>query len=280
MVVNLKRMLHLWGIYAKLDLLWFLRDTKYCLVCILNDVITSIAAVLGVFLLAERFGSIGGMSSRQILFMLGYASCVDGVMQMCFSYNIAWISRIIGRGQLDHHLIQPVPLWMQFATTGFIPVSGHSTLLCGLGIVIYVVRSLELVLSPLWVLSFIFSIGCSVAIILSYTFALSCLAFYAPVAGEEIATTTNAFFSELQTFPIGALSSGAKLFLCSAVPVGLTAWYPANRLLGQTPLALPNGLLLGMTIALLLTATTLFKKGMRHYAKRGSIRYHDRGHRR
>lgn len=281
MVASIKRMLQLWGIYAKLDLLWFLRDTKYCLACIINDITTSIAAILGVFLLAERFGSIGGMSSKQILFMLGYASIVDGVIQMFFSMNnISWISRIIGRGQLDHRLIQPVPLWMQLATEGFIPFSGNSVLLCGLGITIYALHELALTTGPLWIGLFIISICCSVAIILSFTYIFSCLAFYAPVAGEEISTTTHRLFSSLQTFPIGGLSLAARTLLCTAVPVGLAAWFPANVLLGRTPQQLPDALFAGMTIVLVITATTLFRKGMRHYAKRGSIRYLDRGHRR
>ena len=29
------------------------------------------------------------------------------------------ISRVIGRGQLDHWMIQPVPVWIQMATCGF-----------------------------------------------------------------------------------------------------------------------------------------------------------------
>lgn len=275
-----KRMLQLWGIYGKLDLLWFLRDTKYCLACIFNDVITSISAVLGVFLLAERFGNIGGMTSKQILFMLGYATIVDGVMQLFFSMNVAFISRIIGRGQLDHRLIQPVPLWMQLATEGFLPISGNSVLLCGIGITAYATRELVLATGPQWIGLFLLNLGCSIAIILSYTFLASCLAFYAPVAGEEISTTVNGLFSSLHTFPIGGFNLVAKTLLCTAVPVGLAAWFPANVLLGQTPQQLPDALLVGMTIVLVITTTTLFRKGMRHYAKRGSNRYSDRGHRR
>ncbi len=281
MAANLRRIWQLWGIYAKLDLLWFLRDTKYCVSAILADIVSNFSAIAGVFLLAERFGNIGGMTADQILFMLGYASVVDGVILMFFNMNnIAWISRLIGRGQLDHRLIQPVPLWMQFLTEGFIPVSGNSMLLCGLGISGYALQKLGLSVGLGWIGLFAASVIGSVAIILSYSYIAGSLAFYAPVAGEEISTTAIGLFGALKTFPIGGLSLAAKGLLCTIVPVGLAAWFPASTLLGQSPSGLPDSLLVIVTITLALLAATLFRKGLKHYAKRGSIRYHDRGHRR
>jgi len=281
MAANIRQLFQLWGIYAKLDLLWFLRDTKYCVLNILADTVSTLAAVSGVFLLAQQFGNIGGMDRNQILFMLGYASLVDGVIQMFFSMNnIAWISRIIGRGQLDHRLIQPVPLWMQFLTEGFIPVSGNSGLLCGIGITAYALFQLGIVPGLFWVLALAGSVLLSVAVILSFSYITSSLAFYAPVAGEEISTTALSFFGTLKTVPLGGLAMPVKAVLSTVLPIGLTAWFPANVLLGQSPQGLFRGLPVLVTIILALAAATLFRKGMKYYAKSGSIRYLDRGHRR
>ncbi len=280
MVANMKRLWQLWGIYAKMDLLWFLRDTKYCVACIVADITSSLASILGVYLLAERFGNIGGMNTDQVLFMLGYACTVDGVISMFFSMNnVAWISRLIGRGQLDHRLIQPVPLWMQLASEGFLPISGNSTLLCGITITMAAISRLTLAVDGLWIGGFLFSLLCSVAVILSCSYIAGSVAFYAPVAGEEISTTAIGLFGALKTFPIGGLALVTRAMLCTVVPVGLAAWFPANVLLGQTPSDMPGVLLLMVTITLAFIATKLFKRGMKHYAKRGSIRYHDRGHR-
>lgn len=278
---NLAQLFKLWGIYARLDLTWFLRDTKYCLMAIVADLISNISAIAAVFLLAERFGNIGGMSRDQILFMLGYACVIDGVILMFFSMNnIAWISRLIGRGQLDHRLVQPVPLWMQFATEGFIPVSGNSMLLSGLAVVWVAASRLMLPMGAVWLLLLVGSILCSTAVILSFSYILGSLAFYAPGAGEEISTTAVGLFSALKTFPIGGFSGAAKAVLCTILPVGLAAWLPANVLLGQPPSGLGGALLPAVTLCLVFAASQLFKKGLKHYAKSGSIRYHDRGHRR
>ena len=281
MAANLTRMFKLWAIYARLDLTWFMRDTKYCVLAILADLVSNISAIAAVFLLAERFGNIGGMSRDQILFMLGYACVIDGVILMFFSMNnVAWISRLIGRGQLDHRLIQPVPLWMQFATEGFIPVSGNSMLLCGAGIIATSVSRLMLPVGAVWLLLLVSSVLCSTAVILSFSYILGSLAFYAPGAGEEISTTAIGLFSALKTFPIGGLAVTTKVILCTIVPVGLAAWLPSNLLLGQTAQGVANVLLPAVTIILVLVASILFKKGLKYYAKSGSTRYFDRGHRR
>jgi len=281
MAANIRQLFNLWGIYAKLDLTWFFRDTKYCVYNIIADVVSNLSSLAGVFLLAERFGNIGGMSRTQILFMLGYACIIDGVIQMFFSMNnVAWISRLIGRGQLDHRLIQPVPFWMQLLTEGFIPISGNSMLLCGIGISAYAASQLALTTGPLWMLIFFLSVLCSVTIILSFSYITGSLAFYAPVAGEEISTSAVGLFGSLKTFPIGGLAMPAKVVLCTVLPIGLTAWLPANLLMGQTQQGFSDSLLVVITIVLALTASTLFKKGLKYYAKSGSTRYADRGHRR
>ena len=89
-----------------MDLLWFLRDTRYCLLQIVSDTICACCTIAGVFLLSEKFGGFGGMNQAEILFMMGFSTLVDGIYMMFFiGNNTAMISRIIGRGQLDHVMI-------------------------------------------------------------------------------------------------------------------------------------------------------------------------------
>ena len=66
--------------------------------------------------------------------MLGYAALVRGLLDMGFSYNVLHISRRIGRGQMDHTLVQPQPVWMGLLTEGFMPFSGSWSLFTGIGI--------------------------------------------------------------------------------------------------------------------------------------------------
>ena len=96
---NLKILFRLYRQYTKMDLLWFLRDTRYCLLQIFSDTVCAVCTIAGVFLLSEKFGGFGGMNQGEILFMMGFSTLVDGIYMMFFiDNNTSMISRIIGRG--------------------------------------------------------------------------------------------------------------------------------------------------------------------------------------
>lgn len=285
-MANLKTLFRFFKLYAALDLLWFLRDTKYCLLYIVSDLVCLLCSMAGIFLLSARFGGLGGMNQADILFMLGYATVVDGFYLLFFTgSNMGMISRIIGRGQLDHAVIQPAPLWIQLATQGFSPVSGSSTLLFGIGITWYAVQGLPFTITPVWILFFIVNAIASSAIMLAAIYLLSCLAFYAPAAAEEIAQSGVDLFTS-KTYPLGGFGRSAKLIFCIFIPVGLGAWFPSKTLLrfGEGVITNLSGhyslLLTPVVAALSVTIAALFfKKGMKYYATYGSPRYSSFGHR-
>ena len=109
------------ALYARMDWLFLTRDPASFLMWNVSDVVLSIASVAAMFLLAARFSGIGAWSQPQIVFMLGYAALVEGLVNLFFGYNVSFISRRLGRGQLDHTLIQPQPLWMSLIDGGIQP---------------------------------------------------------------------------------------------------------------------------------------------------------------
>src|SRR4030088_2373559 len=119
-----RRLLRMLALYATMDLLFLARGTQVALAYYASDFVIGLAAVTATYLLAERFDGIGPWTKPQILFLLGYALVVRGLINTFFSYNLAFISRRIGRGQLDHVLIQPQPMWMVLLTEGFAPITG------------------------------------------------------------------------------------------------------------------------------------------------------------
>ncbi|SDM54742.1 ABC-2 family transporter protein [Acetanaerobacterium elongatum] len=272
--MNVLFLFRLWRQYAKMDLLWFLRDMRYCLMWVASELVATLTAISTTLLLCVRFGGIGGMSFDQMLFMCSYAMVSDGIIVAFFGgYNILHISRIIGRGQLDHMLIQPVPIWMQLLTQGFSPVSGNGKVLLGIPLLCVAVSRLQLTVTPVWVLRLLSSLVCSSTVILAFTYIISCSAFFAPVAAEEISGKALDLFGETKYFSLGGLPSAGITALCTVLPVGLAAWFPANVLLGQAPAGLPAILLLIVAAVMLIIANILFKKGIHFYEKNGSNRY-------
>ena len=274
-----KRLFKLWKLYGTLDVLWLFKDFQNFMACCLTETIGSLASVSGIWLLAERFSGIGSLSREQVLFMLGYSLCVSGITNTFFNMNILHISRRIGRGQLDHVLMQPQPIWAVLLTEGFVPVSGSGVLLSGIGVLLYGIRGINLQIGFVWVVLLFLSIVLSAAIKLIYSFLWGSLAFYAPAGAEEICSSVVGLFESLKGFPLNAMGSIGQTILLTILPVGLCAWYPAMAL--TTGKVYESVVYMCFITGLLLIITLLaFKRGMRNYAKTGSYRYHDRGHRR
>jgi ABC-2 type transport system permease protein len=275
-----KRLTRLWVLYARMDLLFLARGPWVALTYYLSDFVVGLATVTATFLLAERFDGIGPWTKPQVLFLLGYAVLVRGLIDIFFNYNLAFISRRIGRGQLDHVLIQPQPLWMVLLTEGFAPVTGSGMFVPGLGLLLWAARQLDLVVPPTWYLLLAVDLLASIAVVLAFEYIVGSLAFWAPRAAEEINTSSWRLVTQLAPFPLDGLSVWALGSLLTLVPVGLVAWYPARVLLGIGTTLWENAALPAVALVLMMLALWIFTRGLRHYGRTGSTRYLDYGHRR
>jgi ABC-2 type transport system permease protein len=275
------RILRLWRLYATMDLLYLLRGPQAALMYYFSDVFIGVAAVTATFLLAERFDGIGAWSRPQVLFMLGYALLVRCVINTWFNYNLAHISRRIGRGQLDHVLIQPQPLWMALVTEGFSPVTGAGMLFPAAYLLISSSAELHIKASPEWLAQFVVSLSASIAVVLAFEYAWGSLAFWAPRAAEEINSRTWDLLNTLTPFPLDGLATAVLTTLLTLLPAGLVAWYPSRALLGLDPPSVTQALILpAAALCLVAAATWIFRRGLHHYGRTGSTRYLDYGHRR
>ncbi len=266
-----------WRVQAYMDLMWMTRDITFCLINVVTDVLLNLSGVAAVFLLAERFDGIGVWSREQIVFMLGYAALVRGFLSVGFSNNTLEISRRIGRGQFDHTLIQPQPIWMVLLTEGFMPFSGSLSLFTGVGITAWAVLQLNLPLTFGWWLGFGCLLFSSCAVVLALSYLWGSLAFWSPVGAEEISSSATRLVFQLKSFPLDGLSPLLMNTLLTVIPVGFVAWSPSQVLLGMRSTSLWI-LPLIATVASLV-AWLAFQKGLRHYEHTGSQRYSGGGHR-
>ncbi len=277
---TVKRALGLLSISAKMDLAWLLRDTKFALGAITADTLANLSVVSGVWLISLRFGGIGGMSPDEVLFMLAYSTVTTGLFILFGAGNNIHISRIIGRGQLEHLFQQPLSLRMQLFTCGFTPFTGSGNLLIGLALLAYSANRLKLQITPGWLLMLLVFLAATMATIVARAYLASSAAFYWPVAAEEIATTAVEGTWQLSTFPLSGMPAYIQLPLLTLLPEGLMAWFPALCLLGRPPLGLTGLYPPAYALALSLLAGFVFRKGLNHYVKKGSNRYVPYGYRR
>jgi viologen exporter family transport system permease protein len=276
---TLLRLFKLWRLYAWLDLMWVTRSFRQFVMYYLGDAVLSIAAITSTLLLAERFDGIGAWTKWQVVFMLGYAATVTGLLEMFFGYNVLYISRRLGRGQFDHTLIQPQPVWMALLTDGFNPFGASGTLISGLALIVWATMNLAVGLSPAWITWLVLNLSASSVVMLSFNFLWGSLAFWAPRAAEEINTPLVRMFDHLKSFPLDGLGGVMLGGLLSVAPVGFVAWYPCRYLLGLDATAYAGFVTPLAALSVGVLAAWVFTSGMRHYARVGSQRYRAMGHR-
>ncbi len=276
---HLRKLLRLWCVYARMDFLSLTRDFKFFVSCVVSDLMVNIGGITAVFLLAERFDGIGAWTKWQVVFMLGYASAVTGVMNTFFSFNVLHISRRLGRGQLDHTLIQPQPIWLSLLTEGFMPLTGSMPLFTGFGIMAYAMAKMHLAVSPAWLAIAAIQLASSCVVMLAFSYLVGSLAFWAPRAAEEISSLAVNMMSSLRSFPLDGVGTFLSALLLSALPVGFVAWQPCRSLLDIHATAADAAMTPLAACVISALAAYVFRKGLKHYAATGSQRYHDWGHR-
>jgi ABC-2 type transport system permease protein len=277
---TLRRLFQLWGLYARMDILYLTRGPLTALAFYVSDVAVGTATVTATFLLAERFNGLGPWSKKEVIFLLGYALVVRGTIDIFCNYNIGFISRRIGRGQLDHVLVQPQPMWLVLLTEGFAPITGAGMFVPGVSLLIWSIVQLQLPLSPAWLLLFLVNVLASVAIVLSFSYAWASLAFWAPRAAEEVNSSTWQLIMQLNVFPLEGLPGAVLAGLLSVVPVGFVAWWAGRIQLGPHPHPWAVAILPVLAVLFLAVCGVIFTRGLAHYGRVGSTRYVAYGHRR
>ena len=286
------RSLRLLALYARMDVLWILRAKSSAATFYLSEWLRGIGVVVATGLIAARFDGIGPWSRSEVAFLLGYSLLVRGTVDVVFGWNLAHVSRRIGRGQLDHMLLQPVPLPVLVLVEGFSPLTGSGLFVSGVALLAFAGHGLG-ALGPA---AFALHWAASVAVVIAFSYAWGSVAFWAPRAAEEINSSTMELVDQLRAFPLDGLAPGLLALLVSAVPVGLVAWWPARVLLqvgepsGSALFASPNAPFLAPALApflaplaalvLAAVAAAIFARGLGHYRATGSIRYLSLGHRR
>jgi ABC-2 type transport system permease protein len=276
----LRRLLRLWAVYARMDLLFIARGVKLAIAFYLADIVIGATSAATTFLLAERFGGIGPWSRPAILFMLGYGLIVRGLMESLFAFNVGFISRRIGRGQLDHMLVAPLPIWMSLVTEGFMPFTGSGMIVPGLVLAFLGLRELPVAASPTRAALLALNLAGSAAVMLGFNYCWATLAFWAPRAAEEINSSTYRMMQQLKQFPLDGLGPLVVGGLVTVLPVGLVAWYPARALVGLDPWPLAPAVAPLAGLVSVALAARLFARGMKQYGRTGSARYLSHGFRR
>lgn len=271
--------LRLFGMGARMNVAKILRSREQAIAHTVTDCIWHSGALLAPVLVAARFGHVASWSVGAVVFMLAYGTVVASLMDALGDHP--WlVSQVVGRGQFDHVLLQPQPLWRTLLTEGFTPLDFWPTLTVGIVLLVWSTASQHVAVSAGWLGLLAVNLLASIVVQTSFLYAWGSIAFWAPRGAEEISSAAAGLLHGV-SFPLDPVPRVLRTVLVTAVPSGLLSWLPARALLHiggagavdawLTPLA---AVVLGALAAL------LFSCGLRRYRVTGSQRYLDHGHRR
>ncbi|HEY4025119.1 MAG TPA: ABC-2 family transporter protein [Candidatus Dormibacteraeota bacterium] len=271
--------MRLFGAGARLNAIRILRTREQAIAHTVTDFIWHSGAMLAPILVAVRFGHIGPWPVAAVVFMLAYWTIVSSLLD-ALGDNTFFISQRIGRGQLDHVLVQPQPLWRILLTEGFTPLDFWPTLALGLALMAWSVAPLHVTVNPGWFGLLGINLLASMGVQTAFLYAWGSLAFWAPRGAEEISSAAGSLIGEVG-FPLDPVPRALRVALVSAVPSGLLSWLPSRALLHLTGAGAVDAWLTPLAaIVLGAFAVVLFRLGLRRYRHTGSRRYTDHGHRR
>lgn len=247
------------------------------LVWLAGEFVISVSSIVPPMVMALAIGRIGDWNRAQLIFLVGFSMTGRGIAQLCGGENVMMISRKIARGQLDHNLIQPIPLWKSLVIEGFGSIDLLITIVLGLSCFTWGLMA-EGRSDPIWWIAVVLNVVASATIVFATQYLWGSMAFYFPQAAEEITTITDSAISQLSILPINGALPIVKAVLSSILPIAMIGSIPSYILIhktGATLFVVP----IFATIYTLISLT-IFNKGLQHYGKFSVSRYSSFGHRR
>ncbi|HWP83849.1 MAG TPA: ABC-2 family transporter protein [Terriglobia bacterium] len=222
---------------------------------------------LGFFwVLYQHTRMLGGWSFDQMLVFLGGVFVYDAINMTVFSSNLWWLPIAVNRGDIDYHLVRPVPpLFMlsfrEFAANSFV------NLLVAMGILLWsLMRYPEpLGAAPIAIFLALLLVGVALHYALNMIFLIPVFWMHSAAGLREI------FFSMEQyvTRPHGIFRGWFSRLLTTLLPFALVVSFPTRALFEGLTLGLLLHLL-GVTAAAFAVMLAMWRAGLRAYSSASS----------
>jgi viologen exporter family transport system permease protein len=218
------------------------------------------------YILYRHTSLLGGWTFDQMLIFLGGVFLYDAVNMTVFASNMWWLPIAINKGDLDYHLVRPVPpLFMlsvrEFAANSFV------NLLVAIAILIWTLLRYPEPLASSSVVIFLALL--MVGVVLHY--ALNMIFLIPTFWMHSSSGLRDIFFSMEQyvTRPYGIFRGWLARLLTTILPFALIVSFPTRALFeGLTPQLLLH--ITGVTAAAFVVMLTMWRAGLRAYTSASS----------
>jgi ABC-2 type transport system permease protein len=198
---------------------------------VVGGMLYQLTGFLVVFIIVDRFNSIGGWSLSEITFLYGMRLTSHGIFYLCFS-QLFDLDRVLISGEFDRFLVRPIHPLLQIFTRK-LRVNCFGDLIGGVALLIAAAPRVAIDLGPLTIGFLVLAVIGGALVEGSVQITLSSLSFRF-LNALAVRTTANEIFNQYGNYPQRIFPTALQYALTFVLPVAFVAWFPASALLDRT----------------------------------------------
>ena len=234
--------------------------------------VSNIVGYFSIWLIMNRFESIGGWTYYEVMFLASLYHIAFGVCGLFIRSPMQSIDLLVNRGRMDTLLTKPIPPLLHVIMMKFNHIWAASVFV-GTAVIATCLRNLQIVLTPLNVVWLLFVLVSGV-FLLSAIFILAGSLSFRFIQAATVASTIIYSIGEFVRYPITIYPTVIRILLTFLLPFAFINFYPSQYFLGRDSVELFHPLFQFGTplvaAVMFLAAVTLWRHSLRHYSSTGS----------
>lgn len=198
---------------------------------VIGGMLYQLTGFLVVFIIVDRFNSIGGWTLSEITFLYGMRLTSHGIFYLCFS-QLFDLDRVLISGEFDRFLVRPIHPLLQIFTRK-LRVNCFGDLIGGTALLIAAAPRVTIDWGPLSIAFLVLAVIGGALVEGSVQITLSSLSFRF-LNALAVRTTANEIFNQYGNYPQRIFPTVLQYALTFVLPVAFVAWFPASALLDRT----------------------------------------------
>jgi ABC-2 type transport system permease protein len=230
----------------------------------------TIAHILGIYFLFEKFTSVGGWSFWEVVYLYGMVTVAMGIAQL-MSSGLNSVADFVRTGEFDRYLIRPI--------SPLVHILPHSFAIHRLGRVAQGLVALVVALyycegsvgvMELWLIT---STIFSVTIVYFALFLMGATCTFWTIQSSELFNSFTYGGMELSKYPVSIYQSWLKVIFIFIIPVGFVSYFPSVALFGKNePMGFPiffQYISPIVAVLFLYLSIRFWRFGVKHYQSTG-----------
>lgn len=189
------------------------------------------AGFVFIWVVLDRFGSIGGWTLGEVAFLYGVRLCAHGVM-VCFFNQLTSVDEVIREGEFDRYLVRPLNPLLQMLTRRMM-LSAFGDLFGGCLLVAVSATMVPIDWSAPAIAYLVLAIGGGALVEAAVQLAFGSLGFRLLSTGG-LRFVGDDLFNLFGGYPLKIFPTAARFVLTFVMPLAFVAYLPVSVLLGRT----------------------------------------------